>query len=64
MQRAVSYAEQIGRHAVAGDSMMVVIFAERLSPAVRRLYGQNMTAQDAARFVERGIAKPGGSGAP
>jgi hypothetical protein len=64
MQRAVSHAEQIGRHEVAGDSMVVVVFAERLSPAVRRLYSQNMTAQDAASFVERGVAKQAGTAAP
>jgi hypothetical protein len=44
--------------------MMAVIFAERLSPAVRRLYSQNMTAQDAANFVERGIIKRSGTAAP
>ena len=53
MQRAVSHAEQRGQQEVAGDNMMVVIFAERISPAVRRLYSQNMTALDAENFVER-----------
>ncbi|WP_256468198.1 hypothetical protein [Bradyrhizobium sp. 40] len=43
---------------------MVVIFAERLSPAVRRLYNQSMTAEDAANIVERGIAKRDGTAAP
>jgi hypothetical protein len=64
MQRAVSHAEQMGQQEVTGDNMMVVIFAERISPAVRRLYGQNMTAQDAASFVERGIIKPSGTTTP
>jgi ATP-dependent Clp protease ATP-binding subunit ClpA len=64
MQRAVSHAQQMGQQEVAGDNMMVVIFAERLSPAVRRLYSQNMTAQDAANFVERGINKRSGAAAP
>ena len=64
MQRAVSHAEQMGRSEVTGDNMMVVIFAERISPAVRRLYSQNMTAQDAADIVERGIIKRGGAAAP
>jgi len=64
MQRAVSHAEQMGQQEVTGDNMMVVIFAERLSPAVRRLYSQNMTAQDAANFVERGIIKRSGTAAP
>ena len=64
MQRAVSHAEQLGRQEVTGDNMMVVIFAERISPAVRRLYSQNMTAQDAANFVERGIIKQSGTAAP
>jgi hypothetical protein len=61
MQRAVSHAEQMGRLEVTGDNMMVVIFAERLSPAVRRLYSQNMTAEDAASFVERGIVQRSGT---
>jgi hypothetical protein len=64
MQRAVSHAEQMGQHEVTGDNMMVVIFAERISPAVRRLYSQNMTAQDAANFVEDGIIERSGTAAP
>jgi hypothetical protein len=44
--------------------MIVVIFAERISPAVRRLYSQNMAVQDAANFVERGIIKRSGTAAP
>lgn len=64
MQRAASHAEQMGQQEVTGDNMMAVIFAERLSPAVRRLYSQNMTAQDAADFVERGIAKRTDTAAP
>lgn len=64
MQRAVSHAEQMGQQEVTGDNIMVVIFVERISPAVRRLYSQNMTAQDAASFVERGIAIRNGTAAP
>jgi hypothetical protein len=64
MQRAVSHAEQMGQPEVTGDNMMVVIFAERISPAVRRLYSQNMTVQDAANFVERGIIRRSGTAAP
>jgi hypothetical protein len=64
MQRAVSHAEQMGLQEINGDNMVVVIFAERLSPAVRRLYSQNMTAEDAANFVERGIIKRSGTAAP
>jgi hypothetical protein len=64
MQRAVAHAEQIGQREVTGDNMIVVIFAERISPAVRRLYSQNMTAQDAANFVERGIINRSGTAAP
>jgi hypothetical protein len=60
----VSHAEQMGQQEVTGDNMMVVIFAERLSPAVRRLYSQNMSAEDAANFVERGIKKRSGTAAP
>jgi ATP-dependent Clp protease ATP-binding subunit ClpA len=51
MQRAQTHAEQMGQQEITGNNMMVVIFAERISPAVRRLYSQNMTAQDAANFV-------------
>lgn len=64
MQRAETHAEQMGKQEVTGDNVLVVIFAERLSPAVRRLYGQNMTAEDAANFVERGIVKRDGTAAP
>ena len=64
MQRAETHAEQMGQQEVTGDNVLVVIFAERLSPAVRRLYGQNMSAEDAANFVERGIVKRNGSAAP
>lgn len=48
MERALAHAEQMGQQEVTGDNVTVVIFAERLSPAVRRLYGQNMSAEDAA----------------
>ena len=64
MQRAEAHAEQMGQQEVTGANVMVVIFAERLSPAVRRLYNQSMTAEDAANLVERGIAKRDGTAAP
>ncbi|MDE5440117.1 hypothetical protein GWG65_01390 [Bradyrhizobium sp. CSA207] len=64
MQRAESHAEQMGQQEITGANMTVVIFTERLSPAVRRLYSQNMTAEDAANFVERGIIKRSGTAAP
>lgn len=54
----------MGQREVTGDNMIVVIFAERLSPAVRRLDSQNMTSEDAANFVERGIIKRSGTAAP
>jgi Glyoxalase superfamily protein/Clp amino terminal domain, pathogenicity island component len=60
MQRAEAYAEQMGQQEVNGDNVLVVVFAERLSPAVRRLYDQDMSVEDAANFVERGIAKRNG----
>src|SRR6267142_3234123 len=60
-QRAVSHAEQMGQQEVTGDNVMVAIFAERESPAVRLLYSQNMTAQEAADFAERGIIKGSGT---
>jgi hypothetical protein len=64
MQRAETHAEQMGQQEVTGDNVLVVIFAERLSPAVRRLYGQNMSAEDAANFVERGIVRRDSTAAP
>jgi len=64
MQRAQTHAEQMGQQEITGNNMIVVIFAERISPAVRRLYSQNMTAQDAANFVERGTINRSGSVAP
>ena len=36
MQRAQTHAEQMGQQEITGNNMMVVIFAERISPAVRR----------------------------
>ena len=51
----------MGQQEVTGDNVMVAIFAERESPAVRLLHSQNMTAQDAADFVERGIIKGSGT---
>ncbi|MDQ8730690.1 glyoxalase superfamily protein [Bradyrhizobium sp. LHD-71] len=64
MQRTEAHAEQMGQQEVTGANVMVVIFAERLSPAVRRLHNQDMTAEDAAYMVERGIAKRDGAAAP
>jgi hypothetical protein len=64
MQRAEAHAEQMGQQEVTGNNVLVVTFAERLSPAVRRLYGQDMSAEDAANFVERGIAKRNGTAGP
>jgi hypothetical protein len=64
IRRAEAHAEQMGQQEVTSANVMVVIFAERLSPAVRRLYNQSMTAEDAANLVERGIAKRGGTAAP
>jgi hypothetical protein len=64
MQRAEMHAEQLGQQEITGDNVLVVIFAERFSPAVRRLYGQNMSAEDAANFVERGIVKRNSTAGP
>jgi len=64
MQRAESHAERMGQQQVNGDNVMVVIFAERMSPAVRRLYSQNMTGEDVANFVERGIVRRSDTAAP
>jgi ATP-dependent Clp protease ATP-binding subunit ClpA len=64
MQRAKTHAEQMGQQEITGNNIIVVIFAERTSPAVRRHYNQNMTAQDAANFVERSAIKRRGSAAP
>ena len=64
MQRAETHAERMGQQEVNGDNVLVVIFAERLSPAVRRLYGQNISAGDVANFVERSTVKRNGDTAP
>ncbi|MBR0841411.1 hypothetical protein JQ607_14525 [Bradyrhizobium liaoningense] len=64
MQRAEAHAEQMGQQEVTGENVLVVIFAERLSPAVRKLYGQNMSAEDAANFIERVIVKRNGAAGP
>ena len=57
MQRAVLHAERMRQQEVTGGNLVVVLFAERLSPAVQRLNGQSMTAEDASNFVKHGIVK-------
>jgi hypothetical protein len=63
VQRAVLHIRESGHHAVTGAQLLLAIFAERESPAVRFLIEQDLTRQDAAHFLAHGIGKGRGEGA-
>jgi Glyoxalase superfamily protein/Clp amino terminal domain, pathogenicity island component len=48
------------REEITGANVLVAMFAETESPAVRRLGQQDMARQDAMNFILQGIAKAGG----
>ncbi len=60
VQRAAHYAEQRGRPHWTGAELLVLIFAERQSPAAKLLGEQDMTRQDATNFIVHSIVKGGG----
>lgn len=64
VQRAVVHTQGTGRHVITGAQLLLAIFAETRSPAVRFLGAQQMTRQDAANFIAHGIVKGSGSAAP
>jgi hypothetical protein len=57
VQRAVTHIQWSGREEVTGANVLVAIFAEAESPAVRFLGEQNMTRQDAVNFIVHGAGK-------
>ena len=57
VQRAAHYAEQRGRPHWTGAELLVLIFAERESPAAQLLDEQDMSRQDAINFITHGIVK-------
>jgi hypothetical protein len=52
VQRAVTHIQWSGREEVTGTNVLLAIFAETESPAVRLLGEQAMTRQDAMNFIE------------
>jgi hypothetical protein len=62
LQRADHYAEGRGRD-WTGAELLLAIIAERESPAARLLGEQDMTREDALKFIIHGIAKGGGDAA-
>jgi hypothetical protein len=57
VQRAVTHIQWSGRGEVTGANVLLAIFAETESPAVRLLGAQDMTRQDAANFIGQGTGK-------
>jgi Glyoxalase superfamily protein/Clp amino terminal domain, pathogenicity island component len=51
IQRAATHVQWSGREEVTGSNVLVAIFAETESPAVRLLGEQDMTRQDAVNFM-------------
>ena len=60
IQRAVIHIQSSGREEVTGANVLVAMFAETESPAVRLLGEQDMTRQDALNFMVHGIVKGSG----
>jgi ATP-dependent Clp protease adapter protein ClpS len=57
IQRAVLHVETCGRDEVTVANVLVAIFAEHESPAVRFLQEQGMTLYDATRYISHRLAK-------
>jgi Glyoxalase superfamily protein/Clp amino terminal domain, pathogenicity island component len=60
IHRAVTHIHSSGREEVTGANVLVAIFAETESPAVRLLGEEAMTRQDAVNFIVHGIDKGSG----
>jgi hypothetical protein len=56
-QRATIHVQSSGREEVTGANVLVAMFAETESPAVRLLGEQDMTRQDAVDFIVHGRGK-------
>jgi ATP-dependent Clp protease ATP-binding subunit ClpA len=59
IQRAVIHVQSSGREKATGASVLVAIFAERESPAAYFLQEQEMTRDDAVKYISSDI-KGGG----
>src|SRR5262245_37829389 len=57
VQRAVTHIQWSGREEINGANVLVAIFAETESPAVRLLGEQEMTRQNAVNFIVHGTGK-------
>ena len=57
VQRAVTHIQWSGREEVTGANVLLAIFPETKSPAVRLLGEQDMTRQDAVSFIVHGSGK-------
>jgi hypothetical protein len=57
VQRAVTHIQWSGREEVTGANLLLAIFAETESPAVRLLGEEDMTRQDAVNFIVHGTGK-------
>ncbi len=57
VQRAVTHIQWSGGADVTGGNVLVAIFAETESPAVRLLGEQGLTGQDAVNFIVQGTGK-------
>jgi hypothetical protein len=63
VQRAVIHVQSSGRAEVNGANLLVAMFSEHESPAVRFLQEQEMTRSDAINYLSDGITKGGGHAA-
>jgi ATP-dependent Clp protease ATP-binding subunit ClpA len=57
VQRAVIHINSSGRNLVTGANLLVAIFSEAESHALRFLQSQGMTRHDAVNFIAHGIRK-------
>ena len=57
IQRATIHLQWSGRTEITGANVLVAIFAETESPAVRLLSEQEMTREDAVNFIVHGTRK-------
>ena len=58
IQRAVIHVQSSGREEVTGANVLVSLFAETQSPAVRLLGEQNMAREDAVNLIVNGSVRP------
>lgn len=57
VQRAIIHVQSSGREIVTGANVIVAMFAEKTSPAVRLLEEQDITRYDAVNYLSHGIRK-------